>query len=405
MNVADDDGWLNDIGVATRVESDRSDRAQGRARRSLPAWALVVLSVLIGWLIGTITAARGDSEPATTPPPTAISESVMPEPDQPATAATVPISEELGSDLVTVVLVQAPLRGVPIPADITVIDDEGSTGISTGRSITGVAQTVAGQADQRILVVDDLVVFMALDSVMSFDPFEKSEPVELATAIYLMPGSNPGRVWAVTSRSQSVLDIDVRSGTVRAEYDLRTIGRPLGTFQGGLVVAPVDRRLGSFAIWNPRQGIERLLSIDEDAVFLDAAGNNLAIRTAQGLASYNVVTGSLSQTRIEISAGEQHRSFVSPDGARLAVVDRGTVAELPSVRIVDLASGEVIDAFETAFEWQLQWTSPTEVLFTDVRTSASGGLTVSVRLRDVTRGQDRSITDLSGPNFWVTVAG
>ena len=231
----------------------------------------IAIALFVGWVLGALLNANPEPRSA--------------EPEQPEEVVP-PVS-----DVLTVVMVQAPLRGVAIPADIRVIEDGVSTAIETDQQIAGATQGVIGQGDRRMLVVEDSVVFMAVDSVMIFDPFTKSEPIEVAEAIYLLPGSEPGRAWAVTSRSQSVLDIDVRAQRVRAEYDLTAVGTPLGSYSGGLVVAPQNRTLGAFALWSPARGIEKLWAMHDEAAFIGSGGNVLAVHTPQGLAAYNTVAG------------------------------------------------------------------------------------------------------------------
>ena len=402
-----------DIGVDATQPQKGQPMHLGRTQaehRSLPVWAFVAMALLVGWLLGTLMSA-GPAHPVVAESDRTFAlpalAATFPPPHPPVANQEGPVEavyeqfepRPVGGEEVVVVMVQAPLRGVAIPAQITVIDQGVATQIDLDRLIAGVSQGVIGQGDQRMLVVDDAVIFMSLDSVMAFDPFEKTEPTKIAQAIYLLPGSGSGRAWAVTSGSQSVLNIDVQDRRVIAEYDMTLVGAPLGSFDGGLVVAPANRTLGKFALWNPRRGIERIWTVDERSSFIDAAGTVLVIRTPQGLASYDTVTGSLNQTDVAISASQQHRAFVSPDGARLAVVERGSVAELPIVRVIDLASGETIDEFTTAFEWQLRWLNPNEIMFMEPLPKA-----VRVMLRDTTDQSSRSITDLAGPNYWVTIA-
>jgi hypothetical protein len=349
---------------------------------------MVVLALLAGWVLGASLNARPVADPVE-----AVEEADV-ELDVPAEELA---TEPAASERVTVVMVQAPLRGVAIPAQLTVIEDGVPTPIVTDRRIAGATQSVIGQADQRLLVVGDSVVFMAVDAVMVFDPATRSEPVEIATAIYLMDGSAPGRVWAVTSGSRSVLDIDVRERSVRAEYDLTGVGLPVGSFAGGLVVVPFNDSLGEFALWSPRRGIERLWDLSDRSTFLDASDNTIVVHTSQGVASYDVVAGSLNQTEVQLEPRARHRSFVSPDGARLAVLERGTIVQLPTVSVIDLQSGEMVDQFETAYEWQLQWASDHEILFV-IGTADD----VEVMIRDTKTSTSSVVTSLAGPQYWVT---
>lgn len=272
------------------------------------------------------------------------------------------------------------------------------TPVDVDRQISASSLEGFANGQKRITVVDGLVVFMAQDSVMVLDPVTKEEPVEVATAIYFMTGSDAGRVWAVTSGSNRVLDVDVRAGVVRADYDLAEVGVPVGSFAGGLIVAPTDRSVGKFALWSPRRGVESLGAFASDSVFMDAGGNLLVAHAEDGMVTYNAVTGEVTRTGRQMTRGEQYRAIVSPDGSRVAVVERAPIGELPRVVILDARTGGEIDTFPTAFEWQLQWVSDDEIVYIAAR-----GRAVTVKLRDTSLRQSTSVADLAGPNYWITV--
>ena len=360
------------------------------ARRRLPVWAIGLGALGLGWVLGVVLSTSPQSLPET-PPAQPVAEQTNTEPDDARPDGLVDVG------LTTVVLVQAPLRGVAIPTELVVIDGAGPTAIVSDTEVAGATQQVIGQADQRLLVVDDLVVFMAVNDVMVFDPQGKTEPQKVAEAIYLMPGSASGRVWGVTSGSDTVLDIDIRSEQVLDEFDLSAFGKPVGSFAGGLVLTPANPSFGPFALWSPRRGIEPAPLDAEDLEFLDAAGNIVAVHTAEGIASYDTVTGTTRQTDTVLAPRTRHRTLLSPDGARLAVVERGSVTELPQVTVIDLATGVVIDEFGTSYEWQLQWVSPTDLLFIE------GALTdIRVKLRTTTDSTTTPVVPLDGPHYWVT---
>jgi len=412
---APDDHPSMDIGV---TPTHSKTRAAGRSRplvgdrRKLPPWALATAALLVGWILGSVlspgqsnrVAEKFEQERADLERLAELGVEEL-EAEAPEPAPEQSSQANLGAeDRLTVVIVQAPLRGVAIPAELTVIDEQGvPTPIDVDREVAGATQRVVGQADQRLLVVEESVAFMAVDEVMIFDPKAKSEPEKVAEAIYLMAGSDPGHTWAVTSGSDSVLDIDVRARELRAEYDLTDVGQPVGSFNGGLVVVPVNRRLGDFALWSPRRGVEKLWDLwdqwelNDRATFLDASGNVIVVHTPQGLASYNVVTGSLTQTDRQLETRLQHRAFVSPDGALLAVVQRGSVTELPSVVIIDLATGSEVDRFATAYEWHLQWVSGNEVLFV-----LGPPADTRVMIRNVEQSESEVIASIDGARYWVT---
>lgn len=264
--------------------------------------------------------------------------------------------------------------------------------------ISGLNQGGLGQPDRRMIVVDNHVVFMASDAVMMFDPREPTSPTQVANGIYLLPGSAVGHVWVVGSGSNSVTDLDVARTQTAGTYDMTSVGVPLASVRSGLVVAPTDRSIGSLALWSPRRGVEPI-DIGADGSFIDASGNTIAFSIDGALASYDLLTGVLTQTTRSISASDRHRALISPQGDQLAVVERGSVAELPRVLVLDVRTGAEVDEFTSAFEWQLQWTSDHEMLFVS---PASDG--VQIKMRDV-RAQTETLTaELDSPNYWVTIA-
>gem|GEM_PF-2906598 len=426
-----------DIGVdADRSTSSRPAQRNAGASRPLPRWAFAAFALLVGWLLGSLlssgTETAAAEDPAVAPIPaspsaeqaTAVVELADPTPplnELPLRSGASPTGSfdtsdftnpdtivSPDTDLITnepeddavVVMVNAPLRGVPIPADITVIEGDIATKIDIDQQISGAIEGSLRQTERRMLVVDDAVVFMALDAVMTFDLGDTPQPVQLATAIYLLKGSSPGRAWAVTSGSQSVIDIDLRNRRAQATYALTDVGSPLASFDGGLVIAPTDIAAhGRVALWSPAQGITAIPAIYDDADFIGAAGDTLVFFRRGGLATYNVVTGWNWQTPIDLPASIHRRSLVSPDARSLAVTVQGTVTQLPVVQVIDIETGEQIDWFEAAFAWQLRWVSETELLFLN---PANDG--VQVMLRDTARGTTRQLTDLVGPNFWVALA-
>jgi len=405
-------GVTQDIGVGENPAVPPRTRPE---RRQLPVWAAIAMALLVGWVLGTATSRTAtnvvepgpvvEPTPAASPRPAASPiPAASPTPiEGPVEAVYETVTTDPAktdpTDLLTVVMVQAPLRGVAIPADIKVIENGIATQIELDRSIAGATQGVVGQGDRRMLVVEDSVVFMAVDAVMIFDPVKKTEPVQVAKAIYLLPGSGPGLAWAVTSGSGSVIEIDVRAQVRRQEYDLNEVGAPLASYNGGLVVAPADRSLGAFALWSPARGVESLI-FEEHVTFVGAAGNVLIVHTPLGLASYDTVTGVLTQTGHDLPPSAQRRSIVSPDGSHVAVAAQGSVTELPVVLIVNTMTGKQVDVFFAAFAWQLQWINQTEILFMLPKVDG-----VRVMLRDIADGTSLPVTDLVGPNFWVTVAG
>ena len=406
MSDADDEFSGFDIGVE-QVSPPSASR-----NRALPTWALIVLALALGWLLGVVTSGAQSSEeiaaepPTVEPVPTAESSpGVEPDRDPVATPSTAtgepaaiePAEPASSSERVAVVLLEAPLRGVAIPADLSVIEQGVTTPIAVDLMISGATSSWVGRGARRILVADHHVVFMALDAVMMFDPLNKSEPIEVATdAIHLLPGPDDASVWLVGSGSRSVRLYSVASGEVSETFDLSDIGAPLASYAGGLVVAPKDASAGTLAVWSPSEGMTSL-GIDADYSFVDAGGNRLVLAGPQGIATHDIVTGELRDTGRFIERTQQHRAIVSPDGRRLAIVERLIITELPMVVVIDTLTGATLDAFETAFEWQLQWVSADELLF-----ALPQGRSVQLNVRDTTTKTSEEVADLSSPNYLVT---
>lgn len=435
--MAESENDIFDIGVegtqkVTPLRRSRQTQTS-RQRRSLPLWAVVALAVLVGWILGSVMAPTSTPDDTVAQPvdqPQALADTTAVEPgpveDDPLGRDPVdrgnrltdegpveavyqqtsgstrpdggPIPGLFVDDVTVVIAEPESVPGALVPATINVFEAGIFTRYAVDKPVAEPTQAVVGHVDHRMLVVEDKVLFIAGESVMLFDLAEKNSPSTLAEASSLLPGSDPGHAWAVSADGMSVVDINVREGLVRAEYDLTNVGMPLASYRGGLVVAPENARLGRFALWSPSRGIDKIWSIDDDATFIDAASNVIVLQTAQGLASYNAVTGALTQTERSVSARQQDRSFVSPDGARLAIVERETVADLPTVVIVDLASGEAIDEFVAASEWQLHWVSNHEMLSVSPHNRPA-----RVVLRDTSEASSTSILELAGPTYWVTV--
>jgi len=431
-----DEADVFDIGVdADGPPSPRPPRRSSGASRPLPRWAFAAFALLVGWLLGSLlnsgTETAAAEDPAVAPIPaspsaeqaTAVVELADPTPtliELPPTSGASPAFSfdtdasnpdtivSPGTDLITtepeddvvVVIVNAPLRGVSIPADITVIEGGVASKIDVDQQVSGGTDAALNQTERQIQLVDDAVVFMALDTVMTFDLGGSPRPVQLATASYLLEGSSPGRVWAVTADSRSVIDIDVRNRRAHATYALTDVGPPLASFDGGLVIAPVDAAThGPVALWSPAQGITDIPSIYDDADFIGATADTLVFSRGSVLLSYNVVTGWNWQTPMDLPRGLLRRSLVSPDAHTLATTASGRIIDFSVVAIIDIETGAEIDWFEVTFARHIRWVSETELLYL-----APVADRVQVMLRDTETGTSRMLANLTGPNFWVAIA-
>lgn len=391
---------MEDEPVDIGFDSGRADLARanrpvsGGERRRLPAWVIALLALGIGWFLGAFFGATSPSEdavePAAVPTATSVQSPAVPTPTPP------PVAEPMTAPPTAVLVVQAPLRGIAIPAEVRIIEDGIARSLDVPGEVSASNLDGFGYGQRRILSVAGAAVFMASERVMVL-PDSLETPVEIAEAIYLLPGSHEDRVWAVTAGTRSVLDIDVPAQRVVAEYDLGPIGAPLGSFAGGLVVTPEDRTLGPIATWNPRRGVEAT-GLPSDATFIDAGGNTLAIHTADGLAAFDAITGVVTQTERQLSTSDQYRSASSPDGSMLALVERRPIGEFPQVVVLDVRTGAEVDRFETAYEWQMKWINRGDILHLGIDDEE-----IQVVVRTVDTQASVLVAELAAPNFWVTV--
>lgn len=340
-----------DIGVASTPGAVVNGGGRGAGqRRRLPVWMMVVSALLVGWLFGSLLGSSQSNSSATTAS-TPTPEAVRVRATMVVEPAPVSVVGDGALSLPASTLVIAPANQGPPGASMLLIDEAGSDEITLDGGVV-TAQPLA--VDNGVAVIAGGTVYIV--------PTSAGASIAVTEADVLMPGTESGTLWAVRPNRRTVQLIDVGSRSVRATYDLSTVGTPLASYDGGLIVAPDIERFGPFALWSPARGIERIWLLEADASFVDAIASTIVLQTDRGLASYDTVTGSLSQTDVRLDAAALDGAKISPNGTAVAIpVDATNGAEM-SIAVVDLATGDIADTFETGPDTNIWWVSNEQML-------------------------------------------
>ena len=297
-----------------------------------------------------------------------------------------------------IVLVRSPIGLTAVPAELTVVENGRAVVREYDLEVYPGFSRADMPAGRRIQIVGDAVVFLSLGELTAVNAVLPAEVVELGEAVYLLPGSAPGHLWAVGGGSRTVRDVEVAS-RASTTYDMAGVGVPLDSYAGGLVLSPADRSLGRVAVWSPDTGVSPVVASD-DTRFVGAGGTKLIFVGPERLETFDTGTGESSVVDSPVGDVDKILNEVSPDGSYLAVVHLRSPVELPLVNVIDTSTGAVLDALGNALTWQLQWINDHEIMF--IRLAGDNYRFVA---RDIESGIERDLVEVADPRYWVAARG
>lgn len=259
----------------------------------------------------------------------------------------------------------------------------------------GVGRGLLGVGDQRLRIVGRDVVYISLGETVILPLDTLDEPIAVGTGVYLLPSGSDGRVWVVGSGARWVRHLDVASRSTGPEIRLGDIGRPLAGVTSGLVMSLRAADPGALALRNELGEVEPL-HIDPVLEFVAAAGDTVVLSDGDSLLVHDITDGTTRSLAITHAEHARSNEFIiSPSGTRIAIVERGTLTDLPRVRVYDLHGGREVMEIDPALGWQLQWISEDDILYLD----PTGG-EYALSIADVDAGSSRRTIGLSNSAIW-----